>query len=72
MLFEQAAMTLVREMPVLAAARIIGVNNTRLWRWSNSIWPKPCPKWTWAGARPWLWTEPPPSGATAMPPSSST
>ena len=32
LLFEQAAMTLVREMPVLAAARIIGVSDTRLWR----------------------------------------
>ncbi|CAO0822566.1 hypothetical protein DFAR_3170025 [Desulfarculales bacterium] len=30
-LFEQAAITLVREMPVLAAARIIGVSDTRLW-----------------------------------------
>jgi len=32
LLFEQAAMTLVREMPVLAAARIIGISDTRLWR----------------------------------------
>ena len=32
LLFEQAAMTLVREMPVLAAARVIGVSDTRLWR----------------------------------------
>lgn len=32
LLFEQAALTLVREMPVLAAARIIGVSDTRLWR----------------------------------------
>jgi len=31
-LFEQAAMLLVREMPVLAAARIIGVTDKRLWR----------------------------------------
>ncbi|CAO0824680.1 transposase [Desulfarculales bacterium] len=31
LLFEQAAMTLVREMPVLAAARIIGVSDTQLW-----------------------------------------
>lgn len=31
-LFEQAAMTLVREMPVLAAARIIGITDKRLWR----------------------------------------
>ncbi|CAO0823352.1 hypothetical protein DFAR_3670009 [Desulfarculales bacterium] len=30
LLFEQAAMTLVREMPVLAADRIIGVSDTRL------------------------------------------
>lgn len=30
--FEQAALTLVREMPVLAVARIIGVSDTRLWR----------------------------------------
>ncbi|CAO0823052.1 hypothetical protein DFAR_3460031 [Desulfarculales bacterium] len=36
MLFEQAAMTLVREMPVLAAARIIGVNDKQLWRVSRS------------------------------------
>lgn len=32
LLFEQAAMLLVREMPVLAAARIIGVTDQRLWR----------------------------------------
>ncbi len=32
LLFEQAAMTLVREMPVLAAARIIGITDKRLWR----------------------------------------
>jgi transposase len=32
LLFEQAAMTLAREMPVLAAARVIGVSDTRLWR----------------------------------------
>ncbi|CAO0822918.1 hypothetical protein DFAR_3370016 [Desulfarculales bacterium] len=32
MLFEQAAMTMVRDMPVLAAVRIIGVSNTRFWR----------------------------------------
>ncbi|CAO0821057.1 hypothetical protein DFAR_2090035 [Desulfarculales bacterium] len=32
MLFEQAAMTLVREMPVLPAAHIIGGSDTRLWR----------------------------------------
>lgn len=32
LLFEQAAMALVREMPVLAAARIIGVTDKRLWR----------------------------------------
>jgi len=31
-LFEQAAITLVREMPVAAAARIIGVTDKRLWR----------------------------------------
>ncbi|CAO0819737.1 hypothetical protein DFAR_1110007 [Desulfarculales bacterium] len=30
MLFEQAVMTLVREMPVLAADRISGVSDTRL------------------------------------------
>jgi len=32
LLFEQAAMMLAREMPVLAAARIIGITDTRLWR----------------------------------------
>ncbi|CAO0821009.1 hypothetical protein DFAR_2060011 [Desulfarculales bacterium] len=32
LLFEQAAMTLVREMPVLTVARIIGVSDTQLWR----------------------------------------
>jgi transposase len=32
LLFEQAALVLVREMPVLAAARIIGVTDQRLWR----------------------------------------
>lgn len=32
LLFEQAALILIREMPVLAAARIIGVSDTRLWR----------------------------------------
>ncbi|CAO0823739.1 hypothetical protein DFAR_3850047 [Desulfarculales bacterium] len=29
MLFEQAVMTLVREKPMLATARIIGVSDTR-------------------------------------------
>jgi transposase len=32
LLFEQAAMLWVREMPVLAASRIIGVTDKRLWR----------------------------------------
>jgi transposase len=32
LLFEQFAMTLVKEMPVLAAARIIGIKDKRLWR----------------------------------------
>jgi transposase len=32
LLFEQAALVLMREMPVLAAARIIGVTDQRLWR----------------------------------------
>ena len=32
LLFEQAALTLVREMPVLAAARIMEVTDKRLWR----------------------------------------
>lgn len=32
LLFEQAALTLVREMPVQAVARIIGVTDKRLWR----------------------------------------
>jgi transposase len=32
LLFEQAAMALVREMPVNAAARIIEITDTRLWR----------------------------------------
>ena len=32
LLFEQVAMTLAREMPVLAAARIIGITDQRLWR----------------------------------------
>lgn len=32
LLFEQAALTLAREMPVNAAARIIGINDKRLWR----------------------------------------
>jgi len=32
LLFEQAAMALVREMPVLAAARFIGITDKRLWR----------------------------------------
>jgi transposase len=32
LLFEQAAMVLVREMPVLAAARFIGITDKRLWR----------------------------------------
>ena len=32
LLFEQAAIMLVREMPVLAAARIIGITDQRLWR----------------------------------------
>ena len=32
LLFEQVALMLVREMPVLAAARIIGISDQRLWR----------------------------------------
>ena len=32
MLFEQAALALGREMPVLAAARIMDVTDKRLWR----------------------------------------
>ena len=32
LLFEQAAITLVREMPVLAAARIMEITDQRLWR----------------------------------------
>jgi len=32
LLFEQAAMALVREMPVLAVARFIGITDKRLWR----------------------------------------
>ncbi|CAO0822767.1 hypothetical protein DFAR_3290015 [Desulfarculales bacterium] len=46
-------MTLVREMPVLAAARIIEASDTRLW-WviQSHKWPKLCPKWTCAGSRP--------------------
>lgn len=32
LLFEQAAMILVREMPVLAAARIVAITDKRLWR----------------------------------------
>lgn len=32
LLFEQAALLLVREMPVLAAARLIGITDKRLWR----------------------------------------
>lgn len=32
LLFEQAAMMLVREMPVLSAARIMEITDTRLWR----------------------------------------
>ncbi len=32
LLFEQAALTLVREMPVNSAARIIGITDKRLWR----------------------------------------
>lgn len=32
MLFEQAALTLVREMPVKAVSRIVGITDKRLWR----------------------------------------
>jgi transposase len=32
LLFEQAALLLAREMPVLAAARLIGITDKRLWR----------------------------------------
>ncbi len=32
LLFEQALLTLVREMPVKACARYVGVNDKRLWR----------------------------------------
>ena len=32
LLFEQAALTLIREMPVNAAARIMEITDKRLWR----------------------------------------
>lgn len=32
LLFEQAALTLAREMPINATAHIIGITNKRLWR----------------------------------------
>lgn len=32
LLFEQVALALVREMPVLAAARFMGITDTQLWR----------------------------------------
>ncbi|HEW79361.1 MAG TPA: transposase family protein [Phycisphaerales bacterium] len=32
LLFKQVAMNMVKEMPVLAAARIIGITDKRLWR----------------------------------------
>ncbi|CAO0820286.1 hypothetical protein DFAR_3710021 [Desulfarculales bacterium] len=70
MLFEQVAMILVREMPVLAAARIIGVNDTRLWRVVQFYVAQALSKMAWAGSGPWLWTKPPPSGAIATSPSS--
>ncbi|CAO0822260.1 hypothetical protein DFAR_2910034 [Desulfarculales bacterium] len=72
LLFEQAAMTLVREMPVLAAARIIGVSDTRLWRVVQFYVAQALSKMDLPGSRPWLWTKPPPSGATTTSPSSST
>ena len=37
LLFEQAALTLVKEMPVSAAARIIEITDPRLWRWLSRI-----------------------------------
>ncbi|CAO0824820.1 hypothetical protein DFAR_940014 [Desulfarculales bacterium] len=72
LLFEQAAMALVREMPVLAAARIIGVSDTRLWRVVQFYVAQALSKMDLPGSRPWLWTKPPPSGATTTSPSSST
>ncbi|CAO0823062.1 hypothetical protein DFAR_3460041 [Desulfarculales bacterium] len=52
MLLEQAAMTLVREMPVLAAARIIGISDTRLWRVIQFYVAQARSKRAWAGSRP--------------------
>ncbi|CAO0822215.1 hypothetical protein DFAR_2880003 [Desulfarculales bacterium] len=72
MLFEQAAMTLVLEMPVLAAARIIGVSNARLWQVIQFYVSQALSKIDLSGARPWLWMKPPPSGATTTSPCSST
>ncbi|CAO0823502.1 hypothetical protein DFAR_3730004 [Desulfarculales bacterium] len=67
LLFEQAGTTLVREMLVLAAARTIGISDTRLWRVSRFTGARPCPK---RGSRSWLWTKPPPTGAATTSPSS--
>ncbi|CAO0823045.1 hypothetical protein DFAR_3460024 [Desulfarculales bacterium] len=72
LLVEQAAMTLVREMPVLAAARITRVSDTRLWRVVQFYVAQAMSKMDLGGSRPWLWTKPPPSGATTTPPCSST
>ncbi|CAO0822945.1 hypothetical protein DFAR_330003 [Desulfarculales bacterium] len=72
LLFEQAAMTLVREMPVLAGARIIGVNDTRLWRVVQFYVAQALSKMDLGEVKAWSWTKPTPSGATITPPSSST
>ncbi|CAO0822374.1 hypothetical protein DFAR_2990002 [Desulfarculales bacterium] len=72
MLFEQTAIALVREMPVLAAARIIGVSGPQLWRVVQFYVAQTLSKMDLVGSRPWLWTKPLPTGAITTSPSSST
>ncbi|CAO0821232.1 hypothetical protein DFAR_2210040 [Desulfarculales bacterium] len=73
LLLEPAAITLVLERCPCWLRPISSGSATRdFGGWYSSKWPKPYSKWTWAGSRPWLWTKPPPSGATTMSPPSST
>ncbi|CAO0821918.1 hypothetical protein DFAR_2730026 [Desulfarculales bacterium] len=51
LLFEQAVMTLMRKMPVLAATRIIGVNDTRFWRVVQFYVAQALPKTDLGGAK---------------------
>lgn len=73
LLFEQAALILVREMPVLAAARFMGITDKRLWRIVEHYVRRAVARLDLAGVRAGrAWTRRPPNAATTTSPCSST